>query len=468
MYKLHDYQTELVNLARDELAGGSKGVLIQSPPGSGKSVVIAEIVKKATEKGGHVLFLVHRKELTEQIKESLIKHEVDVSRVSILTVIKARNRLRDMPNPAIIVTDETHHSRAKTYTDIYEYFPQSVRLGFTATPWRMNGKGFTDIYDSAVYGQQVQALISDEKLADYDYYSINITDEKSLKKSSTGDYTKQSIDDAIDKAIYGDVVKHYTEIANGRKTILYAHSVEASKEIAEEFNAAGITAVHADAKTPKRERNRIMQDFRSGHIKILCNVDLISEGFDVPDCNCVIQMRPTASLVLYIQQAMRSMRHQPGKRAVIIDHVGNYVKHGLPRQDRDWASHFKGESKKKRKNDIDDSLPIKECLTCFAVIEGNHSICPHCGSGFEVKENELEKKEATLTKIDETFKTDYTLVDYATKDLSELKSVEDYYLFAIATNKKINWIKFQHPDLKQMNWPDFHQTLKPIKQKYNY
>ena len=415
-----------------------------------------------------MLFLVHRKELAEQIKGSLMKHEVNMHQVSILTVMKARNRLSTMQPPTIIVTDESHHSKARTYTEIYDYFPHAVRLGFTATPWRMNGKGFTDVYDTAVYGQQVQELIDNEKLADYDYYSVNIADEKALKKSSTGDYTKQSMDDAIDKAIYGDVVKHYRKIADGHKAILYAHSVDASRDIAEEFMDAGITAVHADAKTPKAERNKIMQDFRKGEIKVLCNVDLISEGFDVPDCSCVIQMRPTASLVLFIQQAMRSMRYQPGKRAIIIDHVGNYLKHGMPRQDRNWEPYFKGEAKKKKKKSLDDSIAIKECLVCFAVVEGNHAKCPYCGAGFEQKESELEKREATLTKIDESFKVDYTLVEYAMKDKEELQTLEEYYLYAKATNKKESWIKFVYEPVKDMNWPQFYQTLKPIKQKYNY
>lgn len=458
----------MVNKARDKLAEGNRGVLIQSPPGSGKSVVIADVIKKTTDKGGHVLFLVHRTELTDQIRSSLITHEVEMSKVSVMTVGKAKNRLSKLIYPAIIVTDETHHSRAKTYQDIYNYFSKAFRLGFTATPWRMNGKGFTDIYDAAVYGKQVQYLIDNHKLADYDYYSVNLADEKSLKKSSTGDYTKQSIDNAIDKAIYGDVVKHYKEIADGRKSILYAHSVEASRTIAEEFIDSGVSAVHADAKTPKRERNQIMRDFREGKIKVLCNVDLISEGFDVPDCSCVIQMRPTASLVLYMQQAMRSMRYQSNKRAIIIDHVGNYLKHGMPRQDRNWQEHFKGTSKQKRKNKTDDAIPIKECLTCFAVVEGNHSICPHCGAGFAVQENELETVDATLTRIDESFTVDYTLTNYATKELSELQSLEDYYLYAKSKNFKESWIKFQHPDLKRMNWPEFYQTLKPLKQKYNY
>lgn len=135
-FKLYDYQQELVDGARDEIKKGAKGVLIQSAPGSGKSVVIAEIIKKTTDNGKPVLFIVHVAELAAQIKHTLKSHDVDMYYVDILTVGKARNRLNRIREPAIIVTDETHHSKAKTYTEIYEHFDKSIRLGFTATPWR--------------------------------------------------------------------------------------------------------------------------------------------------------------------------------------------------------------------------------------------------------------------------------------------------------------------------------------------
>lgn len=467
MFQLHDYQIRLVNEARQKIASGNKGVLIQSPPGSGKSVVIADIIKKTTDKDGHVLFLVHRKELAEQITQTLQKHDVNMFDVTILTVGKARNRLNLLKEPTIIITDETHHSRAKTYLEIYNHFPDSVRLGFTATPYRMNGRGFTDIYDTAVYGESVDWLIENKNLAPFKYYGVNLADESLLKKSSTGDYTKASIDSAVDKAIYGDVVSHYQKLANGRRTILYAHSVESSVQMAEEFNQNSITAVHADAKTPKREREQIMQGFRDGTIQVLCNVDLVSEGYDVPDCSCVIQMRPTASLVLFMQQSMRSMRYQPNKQAIIIDHVGNFSRHGLPNTDHNWTEYFQGISKKKKKKS--DDLQMTDCPSCYAVIEGSPAQCPFCEHIFEVEiRDDLEKVDTELVEIDQDFKVDYTLINYAKKNKDELETLEDFYLFAKARNYKDSWIKFQVAELKEVSWPKFYMALKPIKQKYNY
>ena len=467
-FKLYDYQEKLVNQAR-HLFLNHQGVLIQSPPGSGKSVMIAEVVKKAIEKGGHILFIVHRRELIRQIEQTLKKHNVDLNHVDILSERKAKNRMEQLTPPTIILTDETHHSRAKTYTEIYDYFHKSLRLGFTATPWRANGKGFTDIYSKLVEGPSVEWLIQSERLADYDYKSIANIDMKKLKKSR-GDYTKQSIDEALDKAIYGDIVENYLRFAKNRKTILYAHSVEKSQEFAAQFKREGIKSEHVDAKTDKYKREQIMEGFKKGDIKVLCNVDLISEGFDVPDCSCVILARPTDSLVLFMQQAMRSMRYQPNKRALIIDHVGNYMRHGLPDKHHDWQKYFKGFKKKKSKSNEDD-INLTECPKCLAVFDSQMKQCPQCGYEQPTKSNESELKtvKAELTDI-KPFKVDYTLQKYSkhNKQLSELETLEDYYLYAKANCYKETWIKFKYPPYRNVSYPQFYADLKPIKQKYNY
>lgn len=466
-FKLYDYQENLVDQARHILLKKS-GVLIQSPPGSGKSVMIAEVVKNAVNKGSHILFIVHRKELSYQIENTLKKHGVDLTHVDILSEKRAKNIMHKLTPPKIIVTDETHHSRAKTYKDIYDYFPTALRVGFTATPWRANGKGFTDIYDEMVKGPSVEWLIKNNKLSDYEYKSVVLADESKLKKSSTGDYTKKSMDNAIPKAIYGNIVENYKKFANGQKTILYAHSVETSKDIAEQFRNAGINAEHADAKTSANERDRIMSDFKNGTIKVLCNVDLISEGFDVPDCTCVVLARPTDSLVLFMQQAMRSMRYQPNKKALIIDHVGSYARHGLPDTPHDWERYFKG-SQSKRKKKQNDAPALAECTECFTVFETKLKACPNCGHELELEEQKsLEQKDAELTDI-KPFKVDYTIKRYSKdlKDKKDLKSLEDYYLYTKANNYKESWIKFNHPYYKQAPFPVLYADLKPIKEKYN-
>jgi superfamily II DNA or RNA helicase len=371
--------------------------MIVSPPGSGKSVVISDIAKSATKRNGHVLFLVHRKELIDQITNSFKFHEVDLSKVDLLTVGKAKNRLKELTKPTLIITDEGHHGKANTYQIIYDYFSDVPRLGFTATPWRLSGDGFTDTYEVMVEGQTVEWLINNNNLAPYNYYSVLSIDTDKLKIQN-GDYSNKSIDDALGKSIFGDVAQEYIKKANGQKAILYAHSIEASQAFAKEFQTLGINAVHADAKTPKAERDKLMQDFREGKIQIICNVDLISEGFDVPDCSVTILCRPTKSLVLYLQQSMRSMRYQPNKTAIILDHVGNYKIHGLPDTPHDWNEYFVGGWKKK--NNKTNEVKFKECPECSACYPLTVKICEMCGYDFQLADKaEKEKVEAELELI---------------------------------------------------------------------
>lgn len=335
MYQLFDYQQKLVDGARNALAEGHQGVLIVSPPGSGKSVVIAEIARLTTEKGGEVLFFVHRKELVNQIKDSFIKQGVNLNNCTIMTVGKVANRLNYLPKPNLIIVDESQHSRAKTYLKIFNYYSDVPRLGFTGSPWRLSGKGFKDIYSAMIEGPKVKWLIKNHKLAPFTMYGYRLGDDSKLKRGSGGDYTSKSLDDFGKTIIRGDIIKSWQRFANERKTIVYCHSVQFAKEVAKTFREANISAYEADSKTPENERDRIMNDFREGKIKVLCNCDLISEGFNVPDCSCVVLLRPTESLVVYLQQSMRCMRYQPDKDAIIIDQVGNFTRFGLPNADRD-------------------------------------------------------------------------------------------------------------------------------------
>lgn len=431
---------KLVEQAREELKKGNKSCLLVSPAGSGKSVVIAEIARLTTLKGGRVMFMVHRQELINQIMESFKANSVDLNLCTVMTVGKIRNRLDSLPVPNLIITDETHHSLAKTYRDIYDYYANVPRLGFSATPWRLNGKGLGDVYDAMIEGPDVQWLIDNHYLAPFDYYSVNLIDESKLSKSSTGDYSNKSIDEAIGHTIYGDVIKTYRDKVDGQQAIVYAHSIAFSKQIAQQFRDAGISAAHCDSKTPQRERDKIMTDFKNGTLKVLSNCDLISEGYNVPDCSCVIMLRPTESLVLFIQQSMRCMRFKPGKQATIIDHVANYTRFGLPNTPHKWT--LADREKKKKSTNTAVETPIKQCAFCFAVIPAQSKICPLCGHEIEVVQTEIKVDEtARIEKIESNFRLQ---ADYiVTKKISELKSYEELKAYAKARGYKQGWIYFQ-------------------------
>lgn len=443
MIKLYDYQRRIVNETRQSLARGNKGVVIVSPPGSGKSVIISEIARLTVKKGGIVLFTVHRQELINQIRNSFEQAGVDMTHVILLTVMKVAHRLSILPKPSLIIVDETHHSLAKTYRKIYDYYSDVPRLGFTGTLWRMNGQGFHDIYSDIVEGPSTEWLIEHHRLAPYRYFSVKLINDDKLKKSSTGDYTAKSMDDAVGKTIFGDVVRTYQEKTPGQKAILYAHDVEHSKQIAKSFNDAGIPAAHADAKTPTAERLKIMDDFKSGKIKILCGIDLYGEGVNVPDCSVSILLRPTESLALYLQQSMRSMRYQQGKTATIIDHVANYTRFGLPDDDRDWSL-----NDRKKKHKADNSTPIRTCEFCFAVIPASANICPVCGreriiekSQSEIEEDNSVELERIHGKLD--MKADYNSVRYARMKPADAENYEDLQGIAKARHYKNGWVWYQ-------------------------
>lgn len=338
--------------------------------GGGKSVIQAEIARSAAAKGNRVLFLVHRKELCGQIRNTFENQGVDMELCSVNMVQTVSRRLDDIPEPEVIITDECHHSTANTYRKIYDKFPNALKLGFTATPIRLNKGGLGEVYQDLITSVSTKWLIDNHYLAPYKYYSVKLADTSGLHIRS-GEYKADEVACLMqNKEIYGETITQWEKLAKGRKTIVYCASVESSKMTADEFSNAGYISCSLDGTTPENERRDVMERFRNGEIQILCNCDLFGEGLDVPDCECVVLLRPTQSLTLYIQQSMRSMRYMPDKTAIIIDHVGNCYLHGLPDDDRKWTL----ESKQKQET----TVKIRECPNCYAVYAPTLSKCPYC------------------------------------------------------------------------------------------
>ncbi len=420
--QLRPYQLDLVNQVAAAWRQGFKAPCIVLPCGGGKSCVLAEMARKTTCNKKDVLFLVHRKELVDQICKTFVTWGVDMWYCDVMMVQTAARRLKKLRQPSLIMTDENHHSLAATYRHIYDQFPNARRVGVTATPVRLDGDGLGDVNDKLIIGVSAKWLIENHFLAPYDYYAPEVADLTGLH-IKMGEFVTSDIEKAmIKKAVFGDVISYYNKLAPGKKAICYCASVAHSRRMADEFSKAGIPAQHIDGETPKPLRSEIISRFRNGEIRILCNVDLISEGFDVPDCQCAILLRPTQSLTLYIQQSMRCMRYQSGKRAVIIDHVGNYARFGMPDEDRAWSL-----EKKSKKTKTQKVIQTKLCPNCFLAFEPHLTdgqvICPHCGYIFENKGRpQLEENPAELTKIEgfhihyetpENCKTYTELLNYA-------------------------------------------------------
>jgi superfamily II DNA or RNA helicase len=273
-----------------------------------------------------------------------------------------------------------------------------------------------------------------------------------------GDYKRSEVTEIMEESvIYGETIKNYKELANNKKTIVYCASIEASKHTVSEFNKNGFTAYHLDAKTPKSEREQVVQDFRDNKIKILSNVDLFGEGFDVPDCECVILLRPTKSLSLYIQQSMRSMRYKEGKEAIIIDHVGNCYEHGLPNLEHPWSLE---DWKKQKKSEIEEK--IKECPQCFAVIEPSVSICPNCGHIFSKIPIHKEKKVEDIV-LEEVTK-EAILASKKDNYYKKINTLEELVLFASAKKYKPAWLYYKIEEQKDKLKMKFDDII--LAQKY--
>ena len=441
MMELRDYQVDLLDRLYRAYQTGYKAPCIVLPCGGGKSVIIAAAAKHFTDEGRNVLFLVHRKELCAQIARTFIRAGVDMELCRIVMVQTMVRRLRNAPPPDLIITDENHHSLAATYKKIYAAFPQSKRLGVTATPERIDGSGLADVNDLLIEGVDAQWLIEHEFLSPYDYYAPNIRMPKFRIRRGDFDISQVTafFRDNI-KTIYGDTLSHYKRLANGKKAICYLPGVEASKQTAAMFRSSGIPTEHIDGTTPERERDRIISDFRDGKVKILCNVDIISEGFDVPDCECVILLRPTKSLTLFIQQAMRCMRYREGKRAVIIDHVNNIDTHGFPDAKREWL--LEGHPKKKGEG----ASPVKCCKSCFACVPAGVKVCPHCGTPFEMEEHRSTEvlDNFELVKVN----TAENKVRYYTRP-EQCRTVEELKAYAKMKGYKPGWVYYQQ---KNRGW----------------
>lgn len=431
---LRPYQADLVQNIRSSLAKNCHSVCAVLGCGGGKSVVEAEISRLANLKGNRVLFIVHRRELCAQIESTFSRCGVDLSMTDIQMVQTATRRLDKLAKPDLIITDECHHALASSYRRIYDYFADVPRIGFTATPIRLGDGGLGDVFDDLITSVSTKWLIENGYLAPYKYYSYKLADTSKLHVRA-GEYIASEVHGLMEKsAIYGDTVETYRKFADGAQTIIYCASVRASQETAKAFRAAGYTSAHLDGETPQNERTEAVERFRRGEIKVLCNVDLFGEGFDVPDCACVVLLRPTKSLSLFIQQSMRSMRFKAGKTALIIDHVGNVFEHGLPDDPREWS--LDKEKKPKAKN----SVLIRECPSCYSVIPATSAVCPMCGYEFKPDERKyLETVDGEIVEIDAAEIERRKLRKLPYDAYKKAKSFDELRLFAEARGYQFMW-----------------------------
>ena len=373
--QLREYQQDIIDKCRAAFLKGYKRPLIVLPCGAGKTVCFAYMAHRHT---GKTWFLVHRQELLDQAK-AIVGESDNIYIDMVGTALK-----KSFFTPTLIIFDEAHHATAKTWQRIIAAYPSAYIIGLTATPCRLDGSPLGQIFDCLVEGVSANWLIDNRYLAPYNYFAPSL--KTILPQIKGQEFDINTIE--YKSKIYGDIKKYISD----KKTIIYCPNIAFSMQIADE-----VGGVHVDGNTPKKERERIIHDFRNSKIKILCNVDLIGEGFDVPDCECVMLLRPTMSVALFIQQSMRCMRYQPDKVAVIYDFVGNCHRHGLPTDDRTWSLNTK--IKVRNSNGVPDVI-TRMCQKCYRVYSGINPICPYCGNDNHKTRKQIEiEREAELQQI---------------------------------------------------------------------
>ena len=361
--KLFDYQEDMKERIEKALRL-HRSVMAQMPTGTGKTYLLTAVIDSFVSNNPmeKVWIVAHRRELVSQIDETVRKfHSYSASNTSsLLSSVKAmsiqwlmRHYDEIEEEPGMIVIDEAHHALAKTYKEMWERFPQAKFLGLTATPCRLNGKGFTDLFDVLVQSWSVPEFISKGRLATYDFVSIKsdgVTQrliDSLQKRGADGDYQNKEMDMLLNKKPSIErLYRSLEEYGKDRKGIVYAINISHAQKITKLYQEHGVKVIAIDSKTPATERQQDIEAFRKGDIQVLVNVDIFSEGFDCPDVEFVQLARPTLSLAKYLQMVGRGLRVAKGKKnCVIIDNVGLYRVFGLPSQVWNWNAMFEGKLK---------------------------------------------------------------------------------------------------------------------------
>jgi superfamily II DNA or RNA helicase len=396
--QLREYQLWAVVETRAAITKDCKKIILVSPTGSGKSWIVSEIIRLAVEKGNTVLWLVHRRNLVYQMRDTLQLFGINpgiimageesdtLQKVQIGTYQTYKRRLnfedgKFFIDASLVLVDECHRSLSKSYMEIMEFYQDRVIIGCTATPVRADNRPLGSLYDKIVDVISVKELTDNGFLAEARYFAA--PPEVEGVKIVRGDYDTTALEKKNNTSkLVGDIVQNWLRIAQDRPTIVFCITVKHSIHICEEFKKHGVSAMHLDAKSTDEERDDAFRMMESGDITVLCNVALYQEGMDCPNISCVVMARPTKSLGLYRQCCGRGLRPKKhGGDCIIIDHGGVIEEHGFLTDEVEWTLEGKEKAWKEKKKKEKEKTTCK-CPACLAVFEGV-KICPDCGT--EVK-----------------------------------------------------------------------------------
>lgn len=478
-FSLYRFQDKAIHDLRQSFAAGYRRLLLQAPTGSGKTVIAAQIVKGAVDKGRQVMFLAHRRELVNQAADKLVRFGVDHGvlmagefpygatdvQVASIDTLRARCINTDklpLPHADVLIVDECHRSLAPTYLKIFDLYPEAVVLGLTATPIRSDGKGLGHIYEDMVRCPSIAELTRLGHLVPVRTFAPTIPDLTGVRVKG-GDYDPKELERAMDRRrLVGDVISHWYRLAEGRPSIVFASGVKHSVHLKDEFNRQGVVAAHVDGETPVAERQRIIDDLKVGKVNVVCNYAVFTEGFDEPSLSCCVLARPTKNLGLYLQMAGRTLRPAEHKEdTFLIDHSGNVYEHGFVSDEHDWVLE-EGKAlyttPAERQRNLDEKKPIT-CVKCATMYTGQRR-CPHCGHYPQPRGEFVESLSGDLMEIRAEKRRTAKKKVYSTEEKRQwYREIKGY---AEEKGKSDGWVAHTFKS-KFKVWPNFYRDEPPCK-----
>lgn len=405
---LRPYQALAIEQIRARVRSGKRRLVVVAPTGAGKTILAVHLIERILANGKKVLFLAHRIELIDQLSIKLDAINIDHGIIQgdhprlrpwlpiQIASVPTLARRQSLPDAAVVFVDECHHTTSASFSGVLARYPaETIVLGLTATPYRADGHGLDGHYEDLVVVAQTQDLINDGFLVPPRIFAPSEPNLAGVRVTA-GEFNARDLFAAVDRPqLVGNVVDTWLSRGENRITVCFAVNIQHSKDLIARFRAAGVPAEHFDAETPEDDRRAVLARIASGQTRVLSNVGLVTEGWDLPQLSCVIKARPTLSRSLDRQMTGRGLRSFPGKQdCLVFDHAGNVFRHGLPTDPETYTL----SGSEKRPKPSQKLTSIKTCKKCFAVCPAALEACPVCGTVFPKRFRLIREQSGELSE----------------------------------------------------------------------
>lgn len=448
---LRDYQLAGDEQLRSLIRAGKRRLLTVAPTGAGKGTWLADVVRRAVANGKRCIFVVAGREIVLDFSRRLdglhLDHGIIMGdhprrrpwlNVHVASVDTLRRR--NPPAADILLFDECDLN-INAWVSLIQHYPQAIFLGTTATPIRVDGRGLGELFEAMIEWPQAPELMARGYLVRPVLYGPNPPDLAGVHRVA-GEFNQREVATVVDRPkLVGDAVEHWVR-HDGRLLPTAAFGVNRAhaRHIRDAFTAAGFQFAYVDGETPSDERQRTWHALREHTIHGCVSIGVIGRGWDMPALSCLIDLAPTASLARCLQRWGRVLRPAPGKeRTLILDHAGNWMRHGLPDEQREWT--LEG-AKRKPRADRDPALSVRMCLQCWAAFSSRESTCPHCGWQYVAKTVQPETVAGELQEI--TARPAYTI-----RHLSNDPEIARLQKIAQERGYKPGWVWIERERLRE-------------------